>query len=315
LHEADIMMDGKGLWRVEIAATAATVNAFEEALDPFCEAISWFVTDTEGDWRIEGFCEQKPNAADLAEAMATVAEIFAITVPEVTIVPVAPRDWVADSLRLFPPNRAGHYFIHGTHYETAPPPSTIAICLNPGRAFGSGEHATTRGCLLALDNLARGRRFSRPLDMGSGSGILAIAMARTWRVPVLAADNDVKTIAVARDNAKRNRVLPLIRNLRADGFSAAVAKAGPYDLICANILANPLCAMAADMARVLAPADKGGGIVVLSGFLIGDARRVHGAYARHGLRLIASYDVKGWRTLVLERPAVRDNTRASRGGP
>lgn len=297
-------MDNKsaGLWRIEVAATAASVNAFESALDPFCESISWFVTDNEGQWRIEGFTQGKPDGQALAAAMSAVAGEFSIAVPEVTVIPVTPRDWVADSLRLFPPSDAGRFFIHGAHYHMAPPRGRLSICLNPGRAFGSGEHATTMGCLLALSDLAGVRKFNRPLDMGCGSGILAIAMARAWARPVQAVDLDINAVLVARENCRRNGVLPLVRVSRSNGYhSPVVEKNGPYDLIVSNILANPLCRMAKKLgANARSPA-MGGGIVILGGFLEIDANRVYAAYHRQGFRLLRSYPIKGWRTLVLRR--------------
>ncbi|MHA1597700.1 MAG: 50S ribosomal protein L11 methyltransferase [Alphaproteobacteria bacterium] len=300
------MSDKPDLWRVEVAATADSVNAFEDALSPFCEAVSWFATDSEGDWRIEGFSEHRPDDADLAAAMAAVADGFSLPVPEVTVIPVKPRDWVAESLALFPPTDAGRYFIHGTHYQASPPTGRIDICLNPGRAFGSGDHATTRGCLLALDGLARAHNFTRPLDMGCGSGILAIAMARTWKRRVQAVDVDLKAVVVAKQNVRRNRVARFVRPLLGNGFRArAVGANGPYDLIVSNILANPLCRMAVDVARHLRSASDGGGFVVLAGFYKKDAGRVYAAYRRQGLRLVRGYDIGDWRTLVLERRSTR----------
>jgi len=291
-----------GLWRVEVAATASSVNAFENALDPFCEAISWFATDSEGAWRIEGFTERKPEGAALAAAMSVVAGEFCIPVPEVTVIPVAPRDWIADSLRLFPPTDAGNFFIYGTHYDRALPQGRIPICLNPGRAFGSGEHATTMGCLLALSDLAGRRKFRRPLDMGCGSGILAIAIAKAWGIPVQAMDLDINAVLVAHENVRRNGVAPLVHVSRSNGYhSRGVKKRGPYDLIVSNILANPLCQMARKVGENSRSASRGGGIVILGGFLEIDANRVYAAYYRQGFRLLRSYHIKGWRTLVLRR--------------
>jgi len=291
-----------GLWRVEVAASAESVNAFESALDPFCEALSWFATDTEGEWRIEGFTEHKPEGAALAAAMSVVAGEFSLPVPEVTVIPVAPRDWVADSLRLFPPTDAGKFFIYGTHYDMTLPTGRIPICLNPGRAFGSGEHATTMGCLLALSDLVGRRKFRRPLDMGCGSGILAIAIAKAWVSPVQGMDLDINAVLVARENVRRNGVLPLVRVSRSNGYqSRGVKKHGPYDLIVSNILANPLCKMAEKVGENSRTASMGGGIVILGGFLEVDANRVYAAYFRQGFRLMRSYNIKGWRTLVLRR--------------
>lgn len=294
------MSKDTNLWRIEVATTGTTVNAFEEALDPFCGAISWYATDNEQEWRIEGFTEKKPDPESLAQAMSAVAEALSVIVPEVSVVPVAPRDWVADSLRMFPPTDAGRYFIYGTHYVTPPPVGRIGICLNPGRAFGSGEHATTKGCLLAFDELARSLRFSNVLDMGCGSGILSIAMAKTWTAQVTAADVDVNCVLVSKNNIHNNAAARQVRVVRSNGYASPVIAAnGPYGLIVSNILANPLCRFAVDLGRHL---DKGG-IAVLAGFIEEDANRVRAAHQRQGLRLLRSYKIDGWVTLVLERRA------------
>ncbi len=296
------MENSAALWRVEVAATAQSVNAFEEALNPFCEAISWFATDSEGAWRIEGFTELKPDGKDLAMALSSVADGFSIPVPEVSIIPVEPRDWVADSLRMFPPTHAGRFFIYGTHYDTPPPPARMPILLNPGRAFGSGEHATTMGCLLALSDFIGKRRFEKPLDVGCGSGILSIAIAKAWRARVRAVDIDTNAVIVARENIIRNGVGPLVRASRSNGYASPEVKhGGTYDLIVSNILANPLCQMAKGLSSVMRNADDGGGIAILAGFLECDANRVYAAHFRQGFRLVRSYHINGWRTLVLQR--------------
>ncbi|MBL6931829.1 MAG: 50S ribosomal protein L11 methyltransferase [Rhodospirillales bacterium] len=296
------MNKSAGLWRIEVAATAESVNAFEQALDPFCEAISWFATDSEGEWRIEGFTETRPDGADLAAALSVVAREFSIAVPEVSVISVEKRDWVADNLRMFPPTDAGRFFVYGTHYDTPPPVGRVPILLNPGRAFGSGEHQTTMGCLLALSDLVGMRKFKKPLDMGCGSGILSIAIAKAWRVPVRAVDIDINSIVVARQNIHRNGVPGLVRASRSNGYdSPLVRQGGPYDLIVSNILANPLCNMAKSLGSTLRNATAGGGIVILAGFLECDANRVYAAHYRQGFRLMRSYHIRGWRTLVLQR--------------
>ncbi|HER25919.1 MAG TPA: 50S ribosomal protein L11 methyltransferase, partial [Rhodospirillales bacterium] len=168
------------LWRISLAADSDTVAAYEDALDPFCHAISWIATEIENQWQIEGFCDDEPDRDRLDQAMAAVAQAFTQQSPQLHIEPVAARDWLIENLQSFPPIHAGHYFIYGTHFEGQVPPGRTGICLNPGRAFGSGDHATTRGCLLAMDHLAKSFQFARMLDMGCGSGILSIAMAHTW---------------------------------------------------------------------------------------------------------------------------------------
>ncbi len=291
-----------------MATGSITVAAYENALEPFCRAISRIAAETGDEWRIEGFCDVEPEPASLNQAVATVAEAFSLPAPSLAVEAVEPRDWVIENQRTFPPIHAGRYFIHGSHYRDPPPPGRVAILLNPGRAFGSGDHATTRGCLKALHGLARTHRFHNMLDMGCGSGILAIAMARTWTHtatgPVMAADNDPWAVRVAAGNCRRNGVGLLVRGTVGDGYkSRGIRRAGPYDLIVSNILANPLRRMAAELGRNLKRADAGGGIAVLSGFLIRDAGRVLAAHRRHGLRLLRCYDIDGWRTIILRRPS------------
>jgi ribosomal protein L11 methyltransferase len=172
--------------------------------------------------------------------------------------------------------------------------------LDAGLAFGSGEHASTRGCLMALERVAARRRPRRVLDLGTGSGILAIAAAKRLRVPVLATDLEPWSVRVAADNARLNGVAPLVRAVLADGWRNRVVRArAPYDLVFANILARPLCAMAGDLAAHLAP----GGTAILAGLLGAQARMVLAAHRRAGLRLAARLDVAAWTTLVLCRRA------------
>jgi len=292
------MAEGKPLWRIEAEASADTVEAFEAALEPYCGAISWFATDSEPIWHIEGFSATKPDPRALAAALAEAAGNLGTEAPRVFVHSLPPGDWLADNLRMFPPFRAGRYFIHPTHYAGRVPAGSVGLRLNPGAAFGSGEHPTTMGCLLALDGLARRRRFRRPLDMGCGSGILALAMARTWRRRTLAVDNDPIAVAVSGDNARLNRVAGRLRAVLSEGYKAPPIRRGrPFDLIVSNILANPLCLLSADLGRHLSV----DGVAVLSGFVAADGVRVLSAHRRHGLRPIRRIDIGGWRTLVMGR--------------
>ena len=178
------------LWRIEIRVPRAAVGAFEAALEPRCASVSAFMLDgdgeggdnEDGDWRVEGFTGAEPDSDALARLFAKTAGTCGIETPKAKIQLVSPRDWLAKNLIDFPPRRIGRYFIHGSHDsqgEGAPPAGSVAITLDAGAAFGSGEHPSTAGCLMALDRLARGRSFRRPLDMGCGSGILTLAMAGT----------------------------------------------------------------------------------------------------------------------------------------
>jgi len=283
------------LWRIEIEAPDDAVAAVEAALEPQCLAVSSLVDAEDGRWRVEGIAGAAPDRDALA---ARLAQAFAGRgpVPAATVEPLATRDWVGDSLAGFPPQTVGRFHIRGSHVAGPPPAGAITLRLDAGRAFGSGEHASTRGCLIALDRLGRARRFARPLDLGCGSGILALAMARAWRVPVVASDIDADAVRVARANARLNGVGGLVRVACGAGYRAPTVAAGaPYDLIVANILARPLASLAGDLARHLGP----GGVAVLAGLLADDANRVIAAHRPFGLRLRRRIVVDGWATLVL----------------
>lgn len=290
------------VWRLSTVASGAAVSAVEAALDPFCTALTLFETaDGSGVWRLEGFAEAEPDPALLRAAMAEMAAIQGVTAPEIAIEAVAPRDWVAENLETFPPLTVGRYYVYGSHVTQPPPPGRIALRVDPGAAFGSGRHESTSGCLAALDRLARRKRFRHMLDMGCGSGILAMAMAKTWtdaEASVLAVDIDARAVGVAADNARLNGVADRVTALAGAGYKAArVRRDGPYDLIVANILARPLCRMATDAARQL----ERGGYLVLAGFLTRDWRRVYSAHRTQGLVLADRVDVGEWTTLVVRK--------------
>ena len=201
--------------------------------------------------------------------------------------------------------RAGRFFVYGAHDAGEVPAGVIAIRIEAGLAFGTGHHETTALCLQALSHIARGRgprSVRRPrsvLDLGCGTGVLAIAAAKLWRKTVLATDIDAIAVEVARENAVANDVGPLIRAAVADGFtSPAIRASAPFDLICANILAGPLTKLAPDLSAALARR----GIAVLSGLLRNQENQVLSATRPHGLVLRRTYRDGPWSALVLERP-------------
>lgn len=284
------------LWRIKMIVPAAAVDAFEKVLEPHCVAISAFKDN--GHWRVEGFTGSEPDEKAFLGLIARAAEEAGIETPPANFELVPPRDWVADNLADFPPVRIGRYFFHGSHFEGTPPAGLITIQLDAGAAFGSGEHASTAVCLMMLDELAKQRKFLKPLDMGSGSGILTLAMAKTWRTRVVAVDIDDEATTVTARNARKNRLGPLVRAMCGPGYrTPGVTQNGPYDLIVANILARPLCRMAGDLVRNLSP----GGIVVLSGLLERDGRRVIQAHRVHGLALLRTRTLNGWQTMMMKR--------------
>ena len=284
------------LWRIKINVPADVVDAFEKMLEPHCMAISSFKDN--GHWRIEGFTGAEPDEMAFQKRLDRTAEKTGIEPPRAIFQLLPPRDWLADNLADFPPLRIGRYFIHGSHFDGTPPPGRIALRLDAGAAFGSGEHASTAACLMMLDELAKQRRFSRPLDMGSGSGILTLAMAKTWRAPVIAVDIDDEATRVTARNARKNRLAPMVRALTGPGYrTPGVARHRPYDLIVANVLARPLIHMAGDVAANLAS----GGRVILSGLLERDGRRVIQAHRDRGLRLVRTRTINGWITIQMKR--------------
>ncbi len=245
-------------------------------------------------WRLKVFADAS-QLAEIRTRLAILRAAYGVDIAHAAPVPVAARDWVAQVQASFRPIDAGRFFVHGSHIEQRPAPGRIPICIDAGAAFGTGEHETTTGCLLALDGLTRRRRFKRVLDMGCGSGILAIAAARLWPAArVEAVDIDPMSVRVATWNMAVNGVQRAVACRAGDGYRVA---RGHYDLIIANILARPLMYMAGELAAHLAP----GGVAVLSGLLTRQERMVLWAHRCHGLMLRERIIGGGWATLVIGR--------------
>lgn len=210
---------------------------------------------------------------------------------------LAAKDWVKASQEGLKPVEAGRFIVHSEHYRASVRVNRIGIEIGTAFAFGTGHHGTTRGCLLALDRLLKSRHPRRVLDVGTGTGVLAIAAARTLRRPVLASDIDRRAARVARENIRRNHA-PNVTIVHAAGLGLRPFREhGPFDLVLANILLSPLQRMATPMARLLAP----GARVVLSGLLTSQASAALAAYRPHGLALERRVVLEGWSTLVLRR--------------
>lgn len=206
-------------------------------------------------------------------------------------------DWVSKSLEGLRPVRAGRFLVHGSHDRGKARPGDLAIEIDAGQAFGTGHHGTTAGCLEMIDYVLRRRRIARALDLGTGSGVLAIAIRKLQPVRMLATDIDPVAVRVARENLVKNHALSGVRTETAPGFHApAFAEEGPFDLIAANILARPLMAMAPDLKRNLAP----GGAVILSGILAEQRWKVLSAFNTQRLRHVRTLWREGWVTLLLQ---------------
>ncbi|MCC7426102.1 MAG: 50S ribosomal protein L11 methyltransferase [Alphaproteobacteria bacterium] len=292
------------------------VPLFVAAFEPHAEAVDYFLSrhDPAGnppetvedldaaEWQVAALRRNAPPPA-LGLALAVAAAASGIAEPALVQARVPAADWLERTRRAFPPQPIGRRFwVQGTHEPGAPPAGRIALALDAGLAFGSGEHATTRGCLMAFERRAPRRpRPLRLLDMGTGSGILALAAAKWLRRRVLACDIERAAVATTRENAARNGVAPLVRAVAGNGWiTPAVRKAAPYDLVFANILARPLTRMARALATRLAP----GGVAILAGLLASQDRLVLAAHRRHGLVLAqAPVTIGAWRILVVQKPA------------
>lgn len=288
-------------WCLTLSLPAAALPAFEAVFEPLEGAIVTGARDAEGlvPWQL--YLAERPDDAEVERLLDIAREVAGLSAPLIHSLDRLPDlDWVAESQKSLPPVVAGRFRIKGSHVTEPAPPGALDLLIEANAAFGTGHHETTRGCLLALQDIAKRRPAARDvspvLDMGCGSGVLAMAAAKLWPCRVLGVDNDAPSIRVARDNLRANAVADRVTLLHADGFrDARVRRRGPYGLILANILAEPLCRMAEDVRRHLAP----DGLAVLSGLLTRQEREVIARYRAAGLVLERRYRLADWSTLVL----------------
>lgn len=254
------------------------------------------------EWRLDAYFEQQPSGEDLAILHALVPSA-AGAAP--VVAPVEEQDWITLSQAGLEPIAAGRFFVHTPAHRDRVPAGAVAFEIDAGRAFGTGQHETTTGCLLALDRLkGQGASFSNIVDLGTGTGLLAFAAMRLWPAArAMATDIDPVATEVAADNAAVNTI-PLGRArgqlelvVAAGTDHPAIAARAPYDLVIANILAGPLIDLAPAVSAVLAP----GGRLILAGLLDSQADRVAAAYRRHGLALSSRIDRGDWPTLTMRK--------------
>jgi ribosomal protein L11 methyltransferase len=275
--------------RARAEAAAESIDA-----DPLLEGASYSIIEEDedaGTWRIDAFPTSEEEADGLEAALKGAGGLSVLREK------LADADWLAMALSGLPPVRAGRFFVYGAHDRGLAPASTVNLRIEAGAAFGTGHHGTTVGCLQAFSDLLKARRFPRVLDVGCGTGVLAIAAARTGSAIAVGTDIDAPSVRIANENAALNRADA--RFVHASGLDdARVRGDAPYDLVFANILAPPLVALSADIKRALKP----GGLAILSGLLRTQERRVLAAYTSKGFRLVRRLHRDAWATLVLALP-------------
>ena len=286
-----VMLPAPPLWKVSITlpkAEAADLSALLQLTPPAPQAVLVDEEPFGTQATVEALYAQVPDAELLERLIGR----------QVVVALLPDADWIKLSQEGLPPVRAGRFFVYGAHDAGVVPHGAIPIRIEAGMAFGTGHHETTTLCLALMSELAKRRRFTRVLDLGCGTGLLAIAAAKLWKRKVTASDIDPVAADVARENAAANGVAPLIRVRIADGLaSPAMAEAAPYDLVLANILAGPLTRL----APAIAASVERGGMLVLSGLLAWQENLVLSFYRTQGFVLRARQRDGNWSALLLER--------------
>jgi ribosomal protein L11 methyltransferase len=276
-------------------------RALEEALDPSPLAVGLFDC---GGGRFEVFAHyaEAPSRAALLKLIAQVAGND-VTGP-LSIADIAPEDWVTLSQGKRGPVHAGRFFVHGSHDRGRAPRNRFVLEIDAGQAFGTAHHASTRGCLLALDAFLKRRRPRSIVDIGTGTGILAIAAANALKREVLASDNDPVAVAVVAESARRNCAATMVRAIEAHGFAHPLLRRLKADLVLANLLERALYDLAPRFAEHVVP----GGVAILSGLTQAQAPGVEARMRAHGFAMERRFILDGWTTLVM----VRRRPRAKR---
>jgi ribosomal protein L11 methyltransferase len=287
-------------WRLTLPCTRAEAEAIDAA-EIAIDAVLMTTEEVEDDverWRLDAYSEAEPDAAMIAAIRALVPSAADVAP---LVQPLYDEDWVTLSQAGLEPIREGRFVVHTSAHPVDPPAGGRAFLIDAGRAFGTGHHATTSGCLAMLDAMA-GQSFANVIDIGTGTGLLAFAARHLWpEAHVMATDIDPMAIEVTRENAEANAIAG-VELIVADGaLDDAITAAAPYDLIIANVLAGPLVSMAPELAAIATP----GATIVLAGLLETQRDQVVEAYAACGCTLLQTDRRGDWTILKLEAGMVR----------
>lgn len=301
LHNS--MTSHKPLWQSVIEIPDSAKSVFTEALSGKEISLSEFRVHGTDNWKINVIHYNEPHQYDIESIIMSAAKVHNLPVPTIKLERLTARDWINESLKEHKPVTAGRFHIYGSHDREKRRIGSQNIEINAGPAFGTGRHESTKGCLIALHILAQRRHYSRPLDIGCGSGILALSIASLWKKRVVASDIDPVAIKTTLINAKINDLYPWIELVCATGLKhRRINSQGPYDLIFANILSRPLISLARPLIRNL----QSGGALVLSGILNHQAKEILSVFRRHGVHKEAKILIGRWPTLILRAPRNRD---------
>ena len=292
-------MSDKTLYQIDLIVPQKSIGLFEQALDSYADAVSMELIEqgaNKGMWKVSAIFEKKPDLGPVSSAISVVCTTLGIDEPAWTLDTLANKNWLQESLQNFPPLDLGAYYVYGSHLtDLQIPQNKIALKIDAATAFGSGKHATTQGCLQAFEEQIRKLSPHDILDLGCGSGILAMAAAKVLPDACIdAADIDPESVRVTQQNIVENQVSENITVFQSEGFQHVTKQ---YDLIFANILARPLIDMASDMYQHL----KTPGFAILSGFLNRQRSWLVKAYEAQGFTVVKNYKVKEWGTVIVKR--------------
>lgn len=280
------------MWSLRIIASKEIALEIERTINEEALSLSCLEKDEKKPiWEVQILCAEEKEASQLLHSLP-----FQIQ-NSVTweIAPLEQKNWLEENRKSFPAIEVGSFYIYGAHLKDKTPSDKIGLQLDASTAFGTGEHATTKGCLQAIEDISKTRAFEKPIDIGCGTGILALGLAALLKLPVIAVDNDPEAIRKTLENSAINNLSHLVTAYVSEGWEKVTDK--EFDLVAANILADPLCELAPSMnARM-----RKKGVIILSGLLRTQKEQVIQAYRLQDFEFIRNYPIGEWETLILTK--------------